>query len=284
MISRIIAIGIVSLIHVGCGVVNNPFKPDTVLMYDACGFDFEQTVELERVRFTPSGYWSNLAPCQSVLVSHDTNRDGWRVSVMGGFNYSEVIGVTEVAHFGIGSDIHLIGKPLVTPEEWLASRQIEWSKRQESHDYVERDITRIRHGSLDCWRIASNSYKRNAEVEVTDEKTHSGVGYACWEIDNDRYHHIGFSAGFYYKNGKPLYDIDIDEVLVRPVLESIELKEISAAAYEKRLAETRQRERDRCNRLVKGAWESGTRNIDDHYKRLIRECGYDPNTLKRLDQ
>jgi len=284
MITRVITISLVCLINVGCGVVNNPFKPDTVRIHDACDFDFEQTVELERVRFTPSAYWSVLTPCDLVKISRDTHRDSWRVSVMGVFSYGDVVGVSGIAHFGIGTDIHLIGKPVDSPEEWLASRKSEWNEIPESHDYVERVISRVRHGALDCWRIASKSYKRTEEKKRTDEQTHAGVGYTCWESGNNRYHPIGFSAGINYQDGEPIYDIDIDQLLLRPVLESIELKDLSSAAYEKRLTETRQRERARCNRLVKGAWESGTRNIDDHYKQLIRECGYDPSTLKRIAQ
>ena len=284
MTSRIIAIGIVSLIHVGCGVVNNPFKPDTVRIHDACDFDFEQTVELERVRFTPSAYWSVLTPCDLVKISRDTHRDSWRVSVMGVFSYGDVVGVSGIAHFGIGTDIHLIGKPVDSPEEWLASRKVEWNEIPESHDHVERVISRVRHGALDCWRIASKSYKRTEEKKRTDEQTHAGVGYTCWESGNNRYHPIGFSAGINYQDGEPIYDIDIDQLLLRPVLESIELKDLSAEAYEQRLKDHERWVEEDCKWRVKNAYKMGLPNISDYGRNKLRECGYNPNTLERIDQ
>ncbi|MBD3619432.1 MAG: hypothetical protein HUJ28_08160 [Chromatiales bacterium] len=281
---------IVLSVATGCTGLSNSFRDDVVFIQDACGFDFDQRIELERLSFKLPSFWSRLSPCQAMQISRNTHRDDWGVNARMIYGEGKVIVLDKAAGFGISSNIHLIGKELVRPDEWLIERQEYWQMdlHDENSRPKERNLTRIRYGQLDCWRIETMSYMEKIDQDGhfrgQYQQSYLSIGYECWDMRDEEYPSIGFSAGVAYQGGKPLYDIDIDQVLVKPVLESIELKDLSSAAYEKRLAETRQRERERCNRLVKGAWESGTRNIDDHYKRLIRECGYDPNTLERIDQ
>lgn len=284
MTVRIIIIGVLSLVLGGCVALDNPFAEKTIFSRDACGFNFNQTIELERVRFTPSDYWAGLSSCQLVRISRDTHRDGWRVTVMGVFGYLDVVGTIGVAHFGIGTDVHRIGQPVKGPEEWLAWKKAGWKKRQETERYVKRDITRVRRRNLDCWRIASESYERRPGSSANDKQIHFGVGYTCWENGNDRYHPIGFSAGVAYRDGKPLYDINIEQELLKPVLDSLVLKELSDEAYAKRLADHKKWVEDDCRWHVKNAYKVGLSDVSEYGRKRLRECGYDPETLKPIEQ
>ena len=124
-------------------------------------------------------------------------------------------------------------------------------------------VTRVHHRALDCWRIETQSFLEKPGTRDDYEPSYFSIGYTCWQPGNDKYPQISMSAGVAYHQGKPVYDIDVDKVLLAPVLETLEIKELSAEAYAERVAAYEKRFRDNCKGRLRRAREQGTRNLGE---------------------
>ena len=278
----ILITGVLAVLTSACVALNNPFRNETVFVQDACGFDFHQPVELQRLRFQPPTFWSRLSPCEAVRISLNTYRDGWSVGAKSAYREGTVVALSEVAGFGIGSNAHFIGNPFhtKTPQEWLAWRRAGWEERAKYDRPSKRKVTRVHRRALDCWRIETQSFLEKPGTRDDYEQSHFGISYTCWVPGNKKYPPIGMSAGVAYHQGEPVYDVDVDKVLLLPVLKTVEVKQLSAEDYAERVAAYRERFEARCKRHVARAWRTGIPNLDDDDRKSLRDCGYDPSTLR----
>jgi hypothetical protein len=263
----------------GCGVVSKPFKADNVATFSACEVDLRQPIALERITFRVPEFWSRLTPCERLQVGTNTKRDAWMIEAPYEFGYDGIVVQDRAAAFGIGSAIHLIGKERLTPETWLPEARERWKQGDKGHR-VDRQIERVRHGDLDCWRVVRQSYNSDSGVEA---QSYGGMSYACWPDGDDAYPPIQLSASMRYVDERPLYDIDIDRDLLLPVLESLEIRELSPEAYAARKQAYAERELERCKDAWRYARRIGAENIGEGARENLRGCGYDPDTLKRIE-
>jgi hypothetical protein len=262
----------------GCGVVSNPLVKDTFVTRDACEVNLSERVDLERIAFRVPEFWAQLKPCNGLEVMHDIERDVWALQASYAFRYNGIVAQTSAAHFSAGTFVHLIGREQPRPETWLPEARERWKQGDKGHR-VDRQIERVRHGGLDCWRVVSQSYNRDTGVEA---QSYGGVSYACWPDGDDAYPPISLSAGVRYVDERPLYDIDIDRDLLVPVLESLEVRELSPEAYAARKQAYLERQGERCKRIARRVRLDGDMNAYQ-YEQLL-ECGYDLDTLRPAAQ
>jgi hypothetical protein len=210
---------------------------------------------------------------------HDIERDVWALQAGYAFGYNGIVAHASAAHFSAGTFVHLIGREQPRPDAWLPEARERWKQGDKGHR-VDRQIERVRHGGLDCWRVVSQSYNRDTGVEA---QSYGGVSYTCWPDGDDAYPPISLSAGVRYLDERPLYDIDIDRDLLLPVLESLEIRELSPEAYAARKQAYEKAERKRCEGRLRYA-RYGADELDERDRELLRECGYDPDTLRPLTE
>lgn len=283
MTKRALAFIALILVLGGCSI-GNPFKEKTVFSRPACEVDLTRPVELQRLTFRVPRFWAKTLPCHGGRVMWDTYRDDWSIGARLVYREGQVVVVSSAAGLLVGSDIHTLGRPIPTPEEWLAHKREQWAKSATAKgDLPRRDVTRVRHGQFDCWRIGGAAFLPVPGDPQRVQQSGAGLGYTCWVVGDERYPPFDVGMGLGYWDGKPLYDIDIDKDVLLPILDTLEVRELSEEAYAKRIADYQRRQEDYCRTHVKYAARIGTANIDAATRQHLRDCGYHPDTLKRVE-
>jgi hypothetical protein len=264
------------------------FAPSPVHHHNACDHDFAQRQDLERLSFTLPPFWARLQPCEAVQLWWDTRQDSLTLDARSETVEGGVLVLGRAAGLGISANLDDIGHPQRTPEEWLAWKQSSfapWGGPQgKSGNRIEREVTRIelREGELDCWFSRVDSYGPKPGTRGQQEtQVYLGMSYHCWVAGQPQYPPIGVGGGMAYFDERPLYDIDIDRDLLLPVLQSLEIRELSPDAYAARKQAYLERQGERCKRIARRVRLDG--DMNDYQREQLLECGYDLDTLKRIE-
>ncbi len=272
--SSIILISIMVLLLVSCVMVNNPFKAKTGTRETACNVNASLPVELERAKFDPPIFWSQLKPCELVKISRQFSQDKWGVSAALNYSYGDVIVLDSAMGFSVRGNLNLIGSTPATMEGWKQREDKKWLKHLKYRgDFDQRKIFYENRNGLDCWRTETITY-------VLGSQWSSSIEYDCWSSTKETLPPLTIGGWIGYRSGKPLYDLDIDKDLIDPAFATLEVKDIKPEVYAERMAIHEEKVKQECKRRIKRVKKNPGRAISAHSIERLEFCGYDTSKLK----
>ncbi len=282
MINRIavlLSICFATSLLVSCGVVSNPFAASTGTRTNACAVDLSLPVELERARFTPPEIWSRIKPCEMVFVSQLYERDTWGISARLHYTYADVLVYDTAMGFGVEGNINLIGSAPPTIEGWNQREEKKWKQHIRNRGISgKRTIIYESRNGLDCWRTEKVSFDRDKK------KDGFSVGYDCWEPGKAHYPPLGIGGWVGYRDGKPIYDLDIDKDLIDPVFATLEVKEIKPEVYAERMAIHEKKMVEDCKWRKKDLRKYPNQTHNAYSIERLEACGFNTSKLKRKEE
>jgi len=130
--------------------------------------------------------------------------------------------------FGVAGRLNWIGNTFDTIEEWRRREDDKWQRHLKNRGNKRSVIYESRNG-FDCWCIEKASF-------VQGKKHAISVGYDCWTPGKTHYPPLSIGGWIRYRDGKPVYDLDIDKDLIDPVFATLEVKDIKPEIYAERMA------------------------------------------------
>jgi len=274
-IEIIILINITTLLLVSCVAVNNPFKAKTGTRVTACAVDASLPIELERVKFVPPKLWSQLKPCELVNISRQYSQDKWGVSAALNYSYGDVLVLDSAMGFSVRGNLDLIGSTPATLDAWKHREDNKWLKHIKYRSNIDkRKILYEYRKGLKCWRTETITY-------VMGSQWSSSIVYDCWSSTKETLPPLTIGGWIGYRDGKPLYDLDIDKDLIDPVFATLEVKDIKPEVYAERMAIHEEKVKQECKRRIKRVKKNPGRSVSAHSIERLEFCGYDTSNLKQ---
>jgi len=271
--SSIILISIMVFLLVSCVMVNNPFKAKTGMRETACNVNASLPVELERAKFDPPIFWSQLKPCELVKISRQFSQDKWGVSAALNYSYGDVIVLDSAMGFSVRGNLNLIGSTPATMEGWKQREDKKWLKHLKYRgDFDQRKIFYENRNGLDCWRTETITY-------VLGSQWSSSIEYDCWSSTKETLPPLTIGGWIGYRDSKPLYDLDIDKDLIDPVFATLEVKDIKPEVYAERMAIHEEKVKKDCKWRLKDVKKNRNQAFNAYSIEKLESCGYDTSKL-----
>ncbi len=265
---------VASLLLVACVALDNPFAAKTGTRGNACESDISLAVEMERAKFVPPKIWSRLKPCELVNVSYHYNLDSWGISASLHHTYGDVLVYDAAMGMGVNGNLNLIGSTS-TMEGWRLREDKKWLKHIKYRgNYDKRKVVNDNRNGLECWRTEIISYEKGVQSSLS-------IAYDCWSSTKETVPPLTIGGWIGYRDGKPLYDLDIDKDLIDPVFSTLEVKDIKPEIYAERMAIHEEKVKQECKRRIKRAKKNPGRAVSAHSIERLEFCGYDTSNLKQ---
>jgi hypothetical protein len=276
---RLLTLTLVSIFISACGIVQNPFKGNDSWRKSACDIDVTAIVELDRASFDPPEIWSRLKPCGMVKVSRQFRRDSWGISATLHYTYADVLVYDAGMGFGVEGNLNWIGGKPSTLEGWRDFEDNKWQRYMEKRgDSEKREVEYASKNSLDCWREREITYEIDKNISAIS------IAYKCWQPDKYQYPPLTIGGWIRYRDGKPVYDLDIDKDLIDPVFATLVVKDIKPEVYAERMAIYNEKMKEDCEWRKKDLRKNRFRAFNDYEIKRLEECGYDTTKLKREEE
>jgi len=269
-----LALCVASLLVVACVALDNPFKAKTGTKGNACESDVSLAVELERAKFVPPGIWSQLEPCELVNVSHHYNLDSWGISATLHYTYGDVLVYDAAMGMGVSGNLNLVGST-PTMEGWKLRENNKWLKHIKYRgNFDKRKVFKVNRNRLECWRTEIITHEKGSQLSLS-------IAYDCWSPTKELLPPLTIGGWIGYRDGKPVYDLDIDKDLIDPVFATLEVKEIKPGVYAERMAIHEEKVKQECKRRIKRVKKNPGRAVSAHSIERLEFCGYDTSKLLR---
>lgn len=276
---KILIQGLIILFATSCNIITDPFGPSSIIRTNTCGTDITLPVNLERMSFTPPGVWSGFKPCEYVFTSRDLGEDAWGISVAAYYTYADVVVHDTALGFGVIGNLDMIDGIPITLKNWKESEDQEWERNLENRgNSGNRKVVYETRKNLNCWRETIESLDSNQNQSALS------IGYHCWQPGKDNYPPLDIGGWIRYRDGKPIYALDIDKDLIDPVFETLVVKDIKPEVYEERMEIYNKKIEKECGRWLKRVKKNPQREFSAHAIKRLNECGYDTTNLKRKQE
>lgn len=261
-----------------CSVSKDPYGRSSISRADTCQTDLTLPVELERSKFLPPEIWTRFSQCEFVYTSRDLGEDAWGISVASNYTYADVLVHDTAIGFGVIGNLDMIGDFPITLEGWREFEDKKWQKYINSKGESEKRVVVYEsRNNLDCWRETILSYNQGEQSALS-------IAYHCWQPGKESNPPIDIGGWIRYRDGKPVYDLDIDKDLIDPVFDTLQVKDIKPEVYAERMAIYNEKMKEDCEWRKKDLRKNRFRAFNDYEIKRLEECGYDTTKLKREEE
>ena len=273
-LTRSIILCIVSVFVGACVALDNPFAAKTGTRGNACESDVSLAMAIERAKFVPPEIWSRLSPCELVNVSYHHNLDSWGISATLHYSYGDVLVYDAAMGMGVNGNLNLIGSA-PDMEGWKLREDKKWLKHIKYRgDFDKRKVMFEARIGLECWRTETILYEKGLQSS-------SSIAYDCWSSSKETFPPLTIGGWIGYRDGKPLYNLDIDKDLIDPVFATLEVKDISPEVYAERMAIHEKKVIKDCKWRLKDVKKNHNRAFNAYSIKKLESCGYDTSKLIR---